>query len=77
MTVDTSGWSGDGDFTRRLLDEIAALPGVEALKVEDAPASRADSGFSFISNPATDGGKARFAFEVAPTFPGAPRVVRP
>lgn len=31
-------------------------------------------GFSFISNPATDGGKARFGFEVAPAVPGAPRV---
>ncbi len=64
MTVDTSGWSGDGDFTRRLLDEIAALPGVEALKVEDAPASRADSGFSFISN------------ELFVQFSAAPRRVR-
>lgn len=50
MNVDASGWSGEGDFTARLIEEIRALAAVDALKVEDAPASRADSGFSFISN---------------------------
>src|SRR3990167_1979360 len=50
MEVDRSGWSGDGDFTARLMEVIGALPSVRMLKVEDAPASRADSGFSFISN---------------------------
>ncbi|MBA3231711.1 MAG: hypothetical protein H0T05_02725 [Acidobacteria bacterium] len=50
MELDTSGWSGDGDFTRRLIEVLSVLPGVRLLKVEDAPASRADAGFSFISN---------------------------
>jgi hypothetical protein len=50
MNVDASGWSGDGEFTARLIEEIRALAAVHALRVEDAPASRADSGFSFISN---------------------------
>ena len=50
MNVDASGWSGDGDFTARLIEEIRGLADVDALRVEDAPASRADSGFSFISN---------------------------
>jgi hypothetical protein len=50
MNVDASGWSGDGEFTARLIEEIRALAAVRALRVEDAPASRADSGFSFISN---------------------------
>lgn len=50
MNVDASGWSGDGDFTARLIEEIRRLAAVDALRVEDAPASRADSGFSFISN---------------------------
>ena len=49
MDVDASGWSGDGDLTTRLIDVLERLP-VRALKVEDAPASRADSAFSFISN---------------------------
>jgi hypothetical protein len=50
MEVDRSGWSGEGDFTARLVEVIGALPSVRMLKVEDAPASHADSGFSFISN---------------------------
>jgi hypothetical protein len=50
MNVDASGWSGEGDFTARLIEEIRGLPAVGALRVEDAPASRADAGFSFISN---------------------------
>lgn len=50
MEVDASGWSGDGDFTQRLIDAIREVPAVSFLKVEDAPASRGDSAFSFISN---------------------------
>jgi hypothetical protein len=50
VDVDTTGWSGDGDLTQRLIDAIQSVPGVRFLKVEDAPASRSDAGFSFISN---------------------------
>lgn len=50
VRVDTAGWSGEGDFTARLVEVIGALAEVAFLKVEDAPASRADSGFSFLSN---------------------------
>ncbi len=49
MDVDTSSWSGEGDFTRRLIEAMQELP-IRFLKVEDAPSSRADAGFSFISN---------------------------
>ena len=50
MEVDTSGWSGEGEFTKRLIDALGALGVVNRVKVEDAPSSRADAGFSFISN---------------------------
>ncbi len=50
MDLDESGWSGEGQFTKRLIAALAATGAVRALKVEDAPASRADAGFSFISN---------------------------
>ena len=50
MELDASGWSGEGAFTQVLIDALENLPGVRALKVEDAPAARAESGFSFISN---------------------------
>ena len=48
--MDAAGWSGEGDFTQRLIDAIAGMAGVKWIKVEDAPASRVDAGFSFISN---------------------------
>jgi hypothetical protein len=50
MTVDTSRWSGDGEFTQALIDALQTIPGVEVLRVEDSPASRNDSGYLFLSN---------------------------
>jgi hypothetical protein len=50
MEVDTTAWSGEGAFTRTLLDALAVYPGVVALRVEDSPASRADTGYLFVSN---------------------------
>lgn len=50
MNLDASGWSGEGTFTKLLIAALRECPAVEALRVEDAPASRADTGFSFISN---------------------------
>jgi hypothetical protein len=64
MEVDASGWSGEGEFTQRLIDAMGTIGPVRFLKVEDAPASRADAGFSFISN------------ELFVLFASAPRVVR-
>jgi hypothetical protein len=49
MDLDAAAWSGEGEFTKRLIDTMRRLP-VRLLRVEDAPASRADAGFSFISN---------------------------
>ena len=64
MELDASGWSGEGEFTRRLIAVLEQVAGVSFVKVEDAPASRADAGFSFISN------------ELFVRFASAPRVVR-
>jgi hypothetical protein len=50
MELDASGWSGDGAFTQVLIDALRTLPDVRAVRVEDAPASRAEAAFSFISN---------------------------
>jgi len=50
MEVDVSSWSGEGDFTQSLLDVLKALTTVTFLRVEDAPASRSESAYSFISN---------------------------
>lgn len=50
MEIDTSGWSGDGAFTRLLIGALEQVAEVRAIRVEDAPASRADQGYNFIAN---------------------------
>jgi hypothetical protein len=64
VELDTSGWSGDGEFTQRVIATLQGVPAIRLVKVEDAPATRADAGFSFISN------------ELFVQFASAPRVVR-
>jgi hypothetical protein len=49
-TVDTTNWSGEGTFTQTLIDHLRALDGVAFLRVEDAPASRSEADYNFISN---------------------------
>lgn len=48
--IESTGWSGDGDFTRRLVEELAGMAEVAEVRVEDSPASRNDAGFAFLSN---------------------------
>ncbi len=48
--LDSSNWSGEGDFTRRLVDWCTSQPPVAYVRVEDAPASRSDVEYNFISN---------------------------
>jgi hypothetical protein len=50
MTLDTSGWSGDGDFTIELVEILKGFEEIASLKVEDAPASRSGAGFNFLVN---------------------------
>lgn len=50
MQVDATGWSGEGTFTAALLEELEAMPSIDFVRVEDAPASRTDASYSFISN---------------------------
>ena len=50
MDIDTSKWSGEGSFTQRLIDRLATLDGLTHLRVEDAPASRSEADYNFISN---------------------------
>jgi hypothetical protein len=64
VELDTSGWSGDGEFTQRVIATLQGVPAIRLVKVEDAPATRADAGFSFISN------------ELFVQFASSPRVVR-
>ena len=50
MTVDTAGWSGEGAFTQKLLETLDGVAEVAAVRVEDAPSSRAEADYNFISN---------------------------
>jgi hypothetical protein len=50
MELDTSKWSGEGEFTARLIECLRTIEGISYLRVEDAPASRSDADYNFISN---------------------------
>jgi len=50
MQVDTSKWSGEGAFTQTLLDHLRELEPIAAIRVEDAPASRSEADYNFVSN---------------------------
>ena len=50
MNVDTSKWSGEGTFTQLLIDQLSELDAVALVRVEDAPASRSEADYNFISN---------------------------
>ena len=45
-----SKWSGEGTFTQRLVDWFTTQADVVSLKVEDAPSTRTDIEYNFISN---------------------------
>jgi hypothetical protein len=50
VQVESAGWGGEGAFTAVLLDVLKAIESVEFVRVEDAPASRAEPGYAFVSN---------------------------
>ncbi|HSK11369.1 MAG TPA: hypothetical protein VK911_17425 [Vicinamibacterales bacterium] len=64
MEVDTTGWSGDGDFTLRLLETLQRFDEIAGVRVEDAPAAGSGANYHFLAN------------EVYVTFATAARRVR-
>jgi hypothetical protein len=50
MEIDTSNWSGEGTFTQVLIDRLREVDEIAALRVEDAPSTRSDADYNFISN---------------------------
>jgi hypothetical protein len=50
MHVETANWSGEGLFTQTLLDRLRHTSGIAFVRVEDAPASRSEADYNFISN---------------------------
>jgi hypothetical protein len=50
MQLDVSRWSGDGEFTKSLIDVLGSLSGIAAIRIEDSPAGSSGSGYLFLSN---------------------------
>jgi hypothetical protein len=50
MDLDASKWSGEGTFTQTVIDGLKTFAAIELVRVEDAPASRTDALYNFISN---------------------------
>jgi hypothetical protein len=48
--LETSAWSGEGAFTQLLIERLREVAGVRFVRVEDAPATRSDADYNFISN---------------------------
>jgi hypothetical protein len=50
LKLDASNWSGEGSFTHLLIDHLCRLDTIGFVRVEDAPATRSDADYNFISN---------------------------
>ena len=50
MDLDTSKWSGEGEFTQVLIERLRLVPHVAFVRIEDAPASRSEADYNFMSN---------------------------
>src|SRR4051812_17968695 len=48
--IDRTAWSGEGAFTQSVIDTLREVDAVRFLRVEDAPATRSDADYNFISN---------------------------
>ena len=48
--IHRDGWSGEGDFTQTLIDWLSEQKTVALVRVEDAPSTRSDVEYNFISN---------------------------
>ena len=48
--LDVSKWSGEGAFTQVLIDCLRELDCIRFVRVEDAPATRSEADYNFISN---------------------------
>jgi hypothetical protein len=48
--VDTTKWSGEGTFTQIVIDRLREIDAIRLVRVEDAPATRSEADYNFISN---------------------------
>jgi len=50
LELETSAWSGEGTFTQLLIEGLRGIAGIRFVRVDDAPATRSDADYNFISN---------------------------
>jgi hypothetical protein len=50
FVTETANWSGEGEFTQLLLARLSDVDGIRFVRVEDAPATRSDADYQFMSN---------------------------
>lgn len=48
--LDHSRWSGEGALTQVVLDRLSQVDAIDFVRVEDAPATRAEANYAFVSN---------------------------
>jgi len=48
--IDTALWSGEGTFTQVVIDHLREMEQIRLIRVEDAPATRSEADYNFISN---------------------------
>jgi hypothetical protein len=48
--LDISQWSGEGAFTQILVDRLQQLEEIVMVRVQDAPATRSEANYNFVSN---------------------------
>jgi hypothetical protein len=48
--TDASNWSGEGEFTQLLLERLQTVAAIRYVRVEDAPATRSEADYQFMSN---------------------------
>jgi hypothetical protein len=48
--LDTSAWTGEGAFTQLVIDRLRELDAIRLVRVENAPSTRSDADYNFISN---------------------------
>jgi len=68
VDLDTEKWSGEGRFTQTMIESLRELAGIRFLRVEDAPATRSEADYNFISNELFVGFDVRVGLEKARRF---------
>jgi hypothetical protein len=50
LEIDATNWSGEGTFTQLLIERLRDIDAVRFVRVENAPATRSEADYNFISN---------------------------